>query len=154
MFKLLVYDFDGVMTNNKVYVDQEGKEIVQVSRADGLAVSMIKKLNINQMILSSEKNIVVLKRANKLKIDCLFGVENKKNVLKEYISDKMIKLDEVGYVGNDINDLDVMKIVGFRFCPQDAHYSIKNIADIIFTSTGGNGVIRELYDFIKESKEK
>jgi YrbI family 3-deoxy-D-manno-octulosonate 8-phosphate phosphatase len=154
MFKLLVYDFDGVMTNNKVYVDQDGREIVQVNRGDGLAVSEIKKLNIGQVILSSEKNIVVLKRANKLKIDCIYGVESKKDVLIKYISDKMIKLDEVGYVGNDINDLDVMKIVGFRFCPQDAHHSIKNIADLIFTSTGGNGVIRELYDFIKENKEK
>lgn len=76
--KLIVYDFDGVMTDNKVYIDQNGMESVQVNRGDGLGVSEIKKLGIKQIILSTEKNLVVAARAKKLKIDCLHGVNNKK----------------------------------------------------------------------------
>ena len=75
---LIIYDFDGVMTNNKLFVDQNGNEIVQVNRSDGLGVSQIKKLNINQIIISTEKNPVVSARAKKLGIPCLQGIENKK----------------------------------------------------------------------------
>ena len=76
--KLFVYDFDGVMTDNKVYVDQDGKETVQVNRGDGLGISEIKKLGIEQIIISTEKNPVVVKRAEKLGIGCMQGIENKK----------------------------------------------------------------------------
>ena len=153
MFKLLVYDFDGVMTDNKVYLDQNGKESVKVNRADGLAISEIKKLKIEQIILSSEKNVVVLKRAKKLGIHCLYGVKDKKKILLEYIKEKKIKLEEIGYIGNDINDLHVIEIVGYSFCPHDAHYTIKSIVNYVFSASGGDGVIRELLDFLNKSKE-
>jgi len=77
--KLIAYDFDGVMTDNKVYVDQNGKETVQVNRADGMGVSEIKKLGIEQIIISTEKNPVVSARAKKLDIYCLQEIENKKD---------------------------------------------------------------------------
>ena len=79
---IIIYDFDGVMTNNKVYVDQNGNETVQVNRADGLGISEIKKLGIEQIIISTEKNPVVVKRAEKLGISCMQGIENKKAALK------------------------------------------------------------------------
>ena len=78
---IIIYDFDGVMTNNKVYVDQNGNETVQVNRADGLGISEIKKLGIEQIIISTETNPVVSARANKLEIICLQGIENKKSAL-------------------------------------------------------------------------
>ena len=153
MLKLLVYDFDGVMTNNKVYIDEKGKETVEVNRSDGLAISEIKKLKIKQIILSTEKNPVVKKRAEKLQIPYIQSVDDKKSVLLNYLNSKKIKLDEIGYVGNDINDLEVMKLVGFKFCPKDSHFSIREISDYIMEANGGDGVIRELLDFLNKKKE-
>ena len=128
--KLIVYDFDGVMTNNKVYVDQNGNETVQVNRADGLGISEFKKLGIN----------------------CLQGIENKKTALSEYCNKNNISLQNVAYVGNDINDKEGMGIAGKTYCPADAHDSIKSISDYILKTNGGDGVIRELLDFINNKK--
>ena len=149
--KLIVYDFDGVMTNNKVYIDQHGNEMVQVNRADGLGVAKIKKMGIKQIIMSTEVNPVVTKRANKLDIPCLQGIANKKYALTEYCQKNDIDLKNVAYLGNDINDKDAMAIVGFTFCPADAHETIKEISDHVFKRNGGDGVIRELLDLIKEN---
>ena len=152
--KLIVYDFDGVMTNNKVYVDQNGNEMVQVNRADGLGIAKIKKMGIKQIIMSTEVNPVVTKRAIKLKIPCLQGLDNKKEALTEYCQKKDIDLKNVAYLGNDINDKDAMAIVGFTFCPADAHISIKNISDYVLQTKGGDGVAREIYDMILTSDKK
>ena len=118
---LIVYDFDGVMTDNKVYVDQNGNEMVQVSRADGLGVEGIRKLGLQQIILSTETNPVVAARAKKLDLFCIQGVNNKVQALVDYCENLQIELSNVAYVGNDINDLEVMKIVGTTLCPADAH---------------------------------
>ena len=146
--QLIVYDFDGVMTDNKLYVDQNGNEMVQVTRADGLGVAEIKKLGIKQIIISTEKNPVVSARADKLDISCLQGIENKKTALMDYCKKNNIDLRNVAYVGNDINDEEAMEIVGTALCPADAHESIKEISDKIMKTKGGDGVIRELLDFI------
>jgi len=146
--KLIVYDFDGVMTDNKVYIDQDGKESVQVNRGDGLGVSGIKRLGIKQIILSSEINAVVSSRAKKLKIKCLQGVDNKKIVLTDYCIQNKINIETVAFVGNDINDKDAMEIVGYSFCPFDSHKSIKEISDHTFQTKGGCGVIRELFEYL------
>jgi 3-deoxy-D-manno-octulosonate 8-phosphate phosphatase (KDO 8-P phosphatase) len=149
--KLVVYDFDGVMTDNKVYIDQNGNEMVQVNRADGLGVAEIKKMDIEQIIMSTETNPVVSARAIKLDIPCLQGLDNKKDALLDYSKKNDIDLKNVAYVGNDINDKDAMAIAGFSFCPNDSHESIKEIADHILQRNGGDGVIRELLDLIKEN---
>ena len=146
--KLIVYDFDGVMTDNKVYTDSKGNEIVQVNRSDGLGVSEIKKLGINQIIVSTEKNPVVSMRANKLDIPCLQGIDNKMDLLVNYCENNNFDLKNVAYVGNDINDKEVMGVVGKTYCPSDAHESIKTISDHILMSKGGDGVVRELLDLI------
>ena len=145
---LFVYDFDGVMTDNKVYIDQYGNEIVQVNRADGLGVSKIKQKGIPQIIISTEKNSVVSTRAKKLKIPCLQGINNKKETLNNYCKEKNINLKQVAYVGNDINDKDAMTISGTILCPADAHRSIKDISDHILNTKGGDGVIREIVDLL------
>ena len=146
--KLIVYDFDGVMTDNTVSIDQNGVETVRVNRGDGLGVSEIKKLGFSQIIISTEKNPVVNTRATKLGISCLQGINNKKTALIDYCKINDIDLKNVAYVGNDINDKEVMETVGATFCPADAHGSIKGISDYVLKTQGGNGVIRELFDFI------
>ena len=146
---LIVYDFDGVMTDNKVYIDQNGNEMVKVNRADGLAISEIKKLGIQQIIFSTEVNPVVAQRAMKLQIPYFQGIDNKKDSLIDYCKINDIDIRQVAYVGNDINDIDAMAIAGFPFCPNNSHKSIKEIADVIIPRNGGDGVIRELFDIIK-----
>ena len=146
--KLIVYDFDGVMTDNKVYIDQKGNEIVQVNRSDGLAIGEIKKIQINQIIISTEKNPVVSVRAKKLGITCLQEIKNKEDSLRKYCQENDFALKNVAFVGNDINDLDAMSIVAYSFCPSDAYQSVKDISTFILDSKGGNGVIREIYDFL------
>ena len=146
--KLIVYDFDGVMTDNKVYVQQHGNEMVQVNRADGLGIAEIKKLGFEQIIISTEKNPVVSTRAKKLGIPCLHGIDNKKSTLIDYCKKNDFDLRHVAYVGNDINDNDAMEITGFVFCPADSHESIKEISDHTLRTKGGDGVIRELFDLL------
>ena len=147
---LIVYDFDGVMTDNKVYLDQDGKETVQVNRGDGLGISEIKKLGIEQIIISTEKNPVVMKRSEKLGIGCMQGIENKKAALIDYCENNNFDLQNVAYVGNDINDKEVMEIAGTTYCPLDAHKSIQDISDNILKTKGGDGVVRELLDLINK----
>jgi len=149
--KLIVYDFDGVMTNNKVHMDQNGIEMVQVNRADGLGVSEIKKLEIQQAIISTEKNPVVAARARKLAIPCLQGINNKKNALIDFCLEKDIELGCVAYVGNDINDLSCLKKVGVPIIVADAHYDVAFEGVFKTKKSGGRGAVREVCDFIYES---
>jgi 3-deoxy-D-manno-octulosonate 8-phosphate phosphatase (KDO 8-P phosphatase) len=151
MLNLIVYDFDGVMTDNKVYVDQDGREMVQVNRADGLGISLIKKLSIAQIILSTEENQVVSARARKLGITCLQGIEDKAKALRNFCKENKYDLESVGYVGNDINDREAMQLVGISFCPSDAHQDIIKISTSVLKTKGGGGVVRELFDFLQST---
>lgn len=148
---LIVYDFDGVLTDNRVLVFEDGKEAVWCNRADGLAISLIKKAGIPQIILSTEENRVVEARARKLDIDVLQGIEDKKTALVDYCRKSNYNLKKVVYVGNDINDLEAMKLVGYAFAPQDANVKVKNIATAVTEKKGGDGVIKEFYDKLFKS---
>ncbi len=142
--QLIVYDFDGVFTDNKVLVFEDGKEAVFCNRADGLAIKKIKELGLPQIILSTEENQVVKARAKKLNIEVAYGITDKKTALIEYCKKKSYDLEKVLYIGNDLNDLEAMKLVGYPIAPTDAVKEIKKIAKIITKARGGKGVIREL----------
>lgn len=146
--KLVAYDFDGVMTDNRVLVAQDGKESVVCNRGDGLGINMIKSIPILQIILSTETNKVVQQRAKKLGISAIHGSINKKNSLSSYCLEKKINLSEVLYVGNDLNDLEVMQEVGFPVCPADAHEKIRRLSNHVTKARGGEGVIRELAEWL------
>jgi len=152
---LFVFDFDGVLTDNFVYLDQDGHESVRCSRADGLAFDVLKKLNKSVYILSTEKNTVVSARAEKLKVPVLQGIKNKEEALRSLASNLGYQFDKILYVGNDLNDFKVMNICGLSACPANSHEKIKKISTVILKTNGGNGVIRELLedmlglDFIK-----
>ncbi|MBI5050407.1 MAG: HAD hydrolase family protein [Nitrospirae bacterium] len=147
--KLIIYDFDGVFTDNKVIVREDGVESVVVNRADGLAVSVIKSMGIEQIILTTEKNRIVQVRAHKLGIPAKSGVDDKKKNLLSYCKRRGIPLKSVAYVGNDLNDLEAMKMVGHPICPSDAYEQVRNICKIVLESAGGEGVARELLEYIK-----
>jgi YrbI family 3-deoxy-D-manno-octulosonate 8-phosphate phosphatase len=152
---MFIFDFDGVLTNNLVYIDQNGTELVGCSRADGLAFEVLHKLNKPTYILSTEVNPVVTARAKKLKVPVLQGVNNKVVTLKSLVKDKNYKMDRILYIGNDLNDYHAIQSCGFSVCPIDSHPKIKSIVDVILQTSGGNGVARELLeevlglDFIK-----
>lgn len=145
---LIVYDFDGVMTDNRVIVFQNGTEAVIVNRADGLGVDRFRDLGIPQLILSTETNLVVKARAAKLHLEVIGSCKDKKNTLENYCARKGYKLNRVMYIGNDLNDLEVVKIVGFPVAPADAHPKIKEIAKLITEAKGGEGVVKELSDYL------
>jgi len=150
--KLAVYDFDGVMTDNTVTVSQDGHESVSANRSDGLGIGMIRKLGMEQLILSTETNPVVKARADKIGLEAIHGVGDKASVLLELVGKRGISLAEVLYVGNDTNDSDAMALVGFKVAPADAHPSILALADYITDAPGGRGVIRELADVLIAAK--
>jgi len=150
-----VFDFDGVLTNNLVQIDENGKESVSCSRADGLAFDVLRKLKKTSFILSTEKNSVVEIRAKKIKIPVIQGVDDKVKAIKELADKNNFSLDNVLYVGNDLNDYLVMQLCGYSACPADSHSKIKGISTVLLRASGGNGVVRELLeevlniDFIK-----
>ena len=141
-----IFDFDGVLTNDLVYVDQNGIETVCCSRADGLAFDVLKKLEKSVYILSTEKNSVVTARASKLNIEALQGVDDKAEKIKQLTKEKKINLKNILYVGNDLNDFLAMNLCGYSACPSDSHNLIKENSDIILKKKGGNGIVRELIE--------
>ena len=145
---IIVYDFDGVMTDNRVFIFQDGTEAVVANRADGLGVDRIRSLKIPQLILSTETNPVVKARAAKLSLETIASCNDKKHTLKKVCEQNDFDLQKVVYIGNDLNDLEVMKIVGFPIAPADAHPDIKSVAKLVTKAKGGKGVIRELSDVI------
>lgn len=144
--RLFSLDFDGVLTNNKVLLNENGEEFVSCSRGDGLAFDALRKFGIQAIILSTEKNRVVSARACKLQIEAIQGVVNKKDTLQEIINEKQLKKDEVVFIGNDINDIDAMSLCSITFCPSDSHQSVKEIASIVLESRGGDDIIREILE--------
>jgi len=143
---LFVFDFDGVLTDNIVHIDNNGNEIVSCSRADGLAFDVLRKLDKPCQILSTENNTVVSARANKLGISVLQGVKNKEKSLRNLVKRKGYKLSNILYVGNDLNDYNSMRISGLSVCPADSHPKIKKISNFVLKTNGGKGIVRELLE--------
>lgn len=150
--RLVVYDFDGVMTDNRVFVDQDGRETVAANRSDGLGVGMIRRLGVDQCILSTETNPVVLARAAKLGLDAEVAVENKKAALPALAARRGVALADVLYVGNDVNDAGAMRLAGFRVTPADAHPAVAALAGYVTLARGGHGVVRELADLLAAAR--
>lgn len=150
--KLIVFDFDGVFTDNYVYVDQEGNESVRCTRADGIGLSMLRRLGIEMLVISMEKNSVVEKRCTKLKLRCISDCEDKLSMLKKVIAEYGFNKENVCYIGNDLPDLECMKYVGFPVSVKDAHPKIREIAKYVTNAKGGEGAVRELCEFIYDSR--
>jgi 3-deoxy-D-manno-octulosonate 8-phosphate phosphatase (KDO 8-P phosphatase) len=141
-----VFDFDGVLTDNRVYVDQDGNESVCCNRTDGLAFEALRKLKLPTLILSTEHNPVVAARAEKLQIPVLHGIKDKRKALLELCSQNNYDFKRIFYTGNDLNDYYVMKDCGYSACPFDSHPSIKEISDFLLACRGGEGIAREILE--------
>tara|TARA_Y100000589_G_scaffold301944_1_gene313154 strand:+ start:1229 stop:1729 length:501 start_codon:yes stop_codon:yes gene_type:complete len=144
--KLLIFDFDGVLTDNKVYVNEKGEESVMCNRADGLAFEALKKVGIETIIVSTEKNKVVKRRAEKLNVKLIQGVSNKLLTVEQLAQDNGLGLNQIMFIGNDINDLSVIRKVGWSACPIDSHKLVKKSCTFIFNRKGGDAIARELVE--------
>jgi len=142
----IVFDFDGVLTDNKVLIDSSGNEWVSCHRGDGLAFDVFRFMGVKTYILSTEKNPVVSVRAKKLQVPLIQGISNKSKTLEKLAQDNNLQLSRVLYIGNDLNDFRAMKLCGFSACPSDSHFRIKEIASIKLKTAGGAGIVRELLE--------
>ena len=154
--RLVAFDFDSVFTDNMVYVLEDGNEAVRCYRSDGIGLSKLKKLGIEPAIVSTEANPVVSARAQKLKIRCIQNCRDKRAVLEKLAQEKNITLQEIAFVGNDINDQACLECVALPIVVQDAYRDIVPLALYQTKRPGGHGAVREvcdLFESILEGKE-
>jgi YrbI family 3-deoxy-D-manno-octulosonate 8-phosphate phosphatase len=146
----LIMDFDGVFTDNRVWVDESGRETVLCSRADGMGLEDLRKVaSFPMLVLSKEKNPVVAARCAKVNLPCLQGVERKADILKKWAGEQGIDLRRAIYVGNDRNDLECFQLVGCAVAPSDGEQEVLTAANIVLSRAGGSGAIRELTDALR-----
>ena len=153
--KLLAMDFDGVMTDGAVYVNQDGIETVRCSRKDGLGIEMLKRAGILAYVISKEINPVVAARCNKLKIQCWQKVENgegKAEILKRIMAEQSLAKEEVAYMGDDLNDVAPLQVAGVSFTVADGHEAVKKVSDYVTKAVGGRHAVREVCELILEAK--
>jgi YrbI family 3-deoxy-D-manno-octulosonate 8-phosphate phosphatase len=148
--RLIAFDFDGVFTDNMVYVLQDGTEAVRCYRGDGLGLAKLSCLGIEAMIVSTEPNPVVTARSSKLKIPCLQGVADKRAALDAIAREKNLTLEQIAFVGNDINDRACLQAVGLPIVVQDAHSDVIPLARYRTRSRGGEGAVREVCDLFEQ----
>lgn len=146
--KLLVLDFDGVMTDNTAWVNQDGIEAVRIHRGDGWGIARLKESGIRVIVLSTETNLVVAARCRKLGIEHIQGSNDKLTALRRFAQDNAIAPQEIAYLGNDVNDLECLGWVGMPMAVSDALPQVRRAAQIITTARGGDGAVREIADQI------
>ena len=151
--KALFLDFDGVMTDNRVWTDQDGRETVAASRADGYGIVLLKKAGVDVVVISKEKNPVVAARCRKLGIEYQQGIDDKTDILKREQAKRGVDPAETIFVGNDLNDLPAFPLVGWGVAVADAEPEVLRKADFVLSKNGGHGAVREICDLILERKE-
>lgn len=144
----LVTDFDGVHTDDRVVVDQTGREAVLCSRSDGMGVERLRKAGMLVLILSKETNSVVARRAEKLGVPVIHGENDKLATLRKWAKEQALELDQICFVGNDVNDVACMEAVGLSVAPSDARPEALGVADVILRAAGGNGAVREICEYL------
>lgn len=146
--RLVVFDFDGVFTDNMVLISQDGIESVTCCRSDGLGLSRLKAMGIHMMVVSTERNPVVTTRCEKLGIDVVQGIEDKAVAVVSLCEEKVVSTDSTAFVGNDINDLGAFGVVGYPIAVADAYPEVLAAAKLITSRDGGKGAVREVCDWL------
>jgi N-acylneuraminate cytidylyltransferase len=151
---LIICDFDGVITDNRVWVDQDGKETVAAYRSDSVRVKDLRAIGIDVMILSSEANRVVEARARKMGVEAIHGIalHDKGRVMREVLEQKKINAGNVIFVGNDLNDLPCFEVAGWSVAVADAYPEVIRAADFVLSKPGGHGALRELSDLLLKNR--
>ncbi|MFI6598270.1 N-acetylneuraminate synthase family protein [Nonomuraea sp. NPDC050536] len=142
----VITDFDGVHTDDRAYVDSDGREMVLVSRSDGMGIALLRRSGVKLLVMSTEHNPVVAARARKLGVPVLQGLAEKRTVLRDWLTIEGLDPARVAYVGNDVNDLGPMAEVGWPIAVPDAHPRVRAAARVVLSKPGGAGAVRELCD--------
>jgi YrbI family 3-deoxy-D-manno-octulosonate 8-phosphate phosphatase len=150
--RLAVFDFDGVFTDNRVWVDERGEEQLAFSRSDGLGLRRLDEVGVRYLIVSTEPNPIVGARAEKLRADCVQGVDDKLAVLRERAERAGVALEDTAYLGNDVNDADCLRAVGVPVVPADAWPEVVPLAAWVLSRAGGTGCVREFCDGVWEAQ--
>ncbi|MHB8856600.1 MAG: cytidylyltransferase domain-containing protein [Bellilinea sp.] len=146
--KLVVFDFDGVMTDNRVWVDSEGHEFIAAYRSDSMGIHALRSAGVESIVLSTETDKAVEARCRKIGIEVMQGVKDKADRLKNYLAERGIDATQVVYVGNDINDLPCFPLVGCAVAVADAQPEVLRQADLVLSRNGGFGAVREICERI------
>ena len=147
--KLFVMDVDGVLTDGGMYYSEQGEILKRFNTRDGMGIELLRKTAIVPAIITQEDSNIVLKRAEKLKIhEVHIGVKGKLQLVKELAHKYNLSLDEIAYVGDDINDLAVLEEVGLSFAPSNAMPEVRQVVHHVLSLKGGEGAVREAIDFI------
>lgn len=149
---LMVFDFDGVFTDNRVSVMENGAEAVFCSRSDGMGLVMAKEAGLKLLVITREDGRIATARCRKLGIPCIQGCKHKAMALKKETAKLGISLKSVAYMGNDINDIECLRIVGLPVCVADGYPEVKKASLYITKAYGGKGAIRELCDLVLKAK--
>ena len=151
---LVICDFDGVITDNRVWVDQDGRESVAAYRSDSVRIRELRERGIDVLILSSEVNRVVEARAKKMAVEAIHGIglQEKGRVMREVVAQKNIPMENVIYIGNDLNDLPCFDVAGWSVAVADAYPEVIRAADFVLSKSGGHGALRELCDLLLRPK--
>ena len=148
--KILFTDFDGCLTDDRVWLNQEGEEFVAANRKDGLAVKRLKNLGIQVVIASTETNKVVLARGNKIGVDVLQGLEDKAEAIEQYLEQRNLSWNDVWYIGNDVNDLGAIERANLSLCPSDAVKKVRKSVDVVLKTKGGYGILSEIATLLEQ----
>jgi YrbI family 3-deoxy-D-manno-octulosonate 8-phosphate phosphatase len=150
--RLAVFDFDGVFTDNRVWVNERGEEALAFSRSDGLGLRRLDEVGVQYLIVSMEQNPIVGARARKLLAECAQGIEDKLGFVTDHVDRIGMTLAETAYVGNDVNDAECLRAVGVPVVPADAWPEVKSLARWVLSRAGGTGCVREFCDAVWEAQ--
>ena len=142
--KIIFTDFDGCLTDDRVWLNQDGEEFVAANRKDGLAIKRLQNIGIQVVIASTETNKVVLARGNKIGVEVLQGLADKAESIEQYLKQNNLTWNDVWYIGNDVNDLGAIKKANLSICPADGVKKVRKTVDIVLKTNGGNGILSEI----------
>ncbi len=147
--KLLVIDVDGTMTDAGIYYDEHGNELKKFCTKDAAGFFAARATGIQTMVLTGRKCKAVERRMRELRVDYLYqNVKNKRDFLKTFLMEKQMSREQVGYIGDDLNDLPAMELAGYIACPKDACEEILAAADYVSSKEGGHGAVRDVIEHI------
>ena len=150
--RLVVFDFDGVFTDNRVWTNERGEESVACWRGDSLGLRRLEEVDVDFFVVTQEANEAVPARARKIRIECISGVEDKLSVLREQAERRGVPLADIAYLGNDVNDAECLAAVGVPVVPSDAWPEVVPLARVVLTRAGGHGCVREFCDAVWSAK--
>ena len=152
--RLVLTDVDGVLTDGGMFYTESGEFMKKFNTRDSMGMELLLQHKIKTVFVTRENSKIVKKRVKKIAIvDLYSGIFDKKKILTKILIKYDVKKDEVAYIGDDINDIEIMKLVGFSATPSDSNFEVKKISDYICTTKGGEGAFREIADLILKLKK-